>query len=291
MKRSIILEKVNTMNEKIFCQLVLAIYREKLKYKIVEKSLPFEHNSNDLSSSYDGRISMDILDTNYAITIDFNYIINNIRSKYPGTNDIPADPDYYMLDYIDIEKAYLYKGNSEYPVTLAYPVKLSAQYLVGTILTSSLSEIDSDGEDIKYENKIDSEFGNVTLAIDFLKTVPVLESKKSTIKEAFGKVNSGFVTLYHATNKKFLDKIYAEGIKPSIPSKLPNSESLVWAASTADLAIKHASRKYKENEIIVLKLKINSKKQNVFSSLTPNVFTIEGVVNPKNIVWTSCSTI
>jgi hypothetical protein len=283
MKKTVISEMTNVVNEKIFCQLILAIFKDQLKYKLVDDTLPFNDSAASKTSTEMGNIFVEVIDTPYSISIEFNYVIENIKSYFGGSRELPPDPDEFFLERIDIKKVNLYKKETEYNLSTIYPVNVFSEYLICSILMDELIGLDVSNLIMKLEKKIDSSFGKVNVSISYLKGEIVTENK--VVKEDFGQIkNNKKLILYHATNKKFLDKIYKEGITPSIPSKLPNSESLVWTADTKEIAISHAKRKYPENEIIVLTLKIDPKKQKVFHAMASNVYTIEGVVDPKNII-------
>ncbi|MCK9273452.1 hypothetical protein M0P65_07995 [Candidatus Gracilibacteria bacterium] len=109
MKKTVISEMTNVVNEKIFCQLILAIFKDQLKYKLVDDTLPFNDSAASKTSTEMGNIFVEVIDTPYSISIEFNYVIENIKSYFGGSRELPPDPDEFFLERIDIKKVNLYK--------------------------------------------------------------------------------------------------------------------------------------------------------------------------------------
>jgi len=94
--------------------------------------------------------------------------------------------------------------------------------------------------------------------------------------------------LYHATPTHNIPKIKKEGIHLSEPSGKPFSKGLVWLGGTEEAARKHAASRMKKKNIIddisVIVLKMNPKKDNLTKALTTGVFTSAEVIPPSKIV-------
>ncbi len=175
--RGIISEKVDTRNERLLWQLALAISQNKLRIKIEENDFPFDE---EIIGTQAGSILITVLDTPYSLAVDFNFDISEIKSTYSGSRNQSSDPDYFILDSIEIKVIYLYKDGSETLISLAYPSKFFALYLVAMLAGKALgNNVETDDYLVKIEKKLESDFREVKIDLDVLKDKIVSEVKKN----------------------------------------------------------------------------------------------------------------
>jgi RNA:NAD 2'-phosphotransferase (TPT1/KptA family) len=107
------------------------------------------------------------------------------------------------------------------------------------------------------------------------------------ITEGYFDLENKDYILYHATPKSNVESIKKNGIKPSLPSGKPMSQSLVWMADSEELAREHASSRMKKKNIVddlaVIVIKLNPSKDSLFKALSRGIFTTPQV-DPSKIV-------
>ena len=124
------------------------------------------------------------------------------------------------------------------------------------------------------------------LSLDDLKafkTKPTDEVLTEVLEEAYFDIEKP-LTLYHATPKKNVRSILQKGLLPSEATAKKHSKPLVWLADTQAAAIGHAKRKIRnENDLAILAVNLDPKKDKVYKALIPGIYTVEGIITPDKI--------
>jgi len=171
--------------QRVFCQLALANFQNRLNFKVEEKSLQF---GNEENHELFGDASINFVDTKYSVNLEFTYSVIEEMTKFKGSYLQPPDPNDFILNDVIIKSVFLIHDDEETKLSLSSNVKLFSEYLVCLIIEQEF-EINCNNFFRYITKNIQSSFKNTHLDLVSLKENS-LNSIKKIIHEVLNEIES-----------------------------------------------------------------------------------------------------